>query len=63
MYRNDMPSQGFQIGELLVTLLALFVTVTVITVNFEAKFMLERFVAFVTFHFHLPRVFQLFVIM
>jgi hypothetical protein len=63
MYRNDMPSQGFQIGELLVTLLALFVTVTVITLNFEAKFMLERFVAFVTFHFHLPRVFQLFVIM
>ena len=62
MYGNDMPSQGFQIGELLVTLLALFVTVTVITVNFEAKFMLERFVAFVTFHFHLPRVFQLFVI-
>ena len=63
MYGNDMPSQGFQIGELLVTLLALFVTVTVITVNFEAKFMLERFVAFVTFHFLLPRVFQLFVIM
>ena len=63
MYRNDMPSQGFQIGELLVTLLALFVTMTVITVNFEAKFMLERFVAFVTFHFHLPRVFQFFVIM
>ena len=63
MYGNDMPSQGFQIGELLVTLFALFVTVTVITVNFEAKFMLERFVAFVTFHFHLPRVFQLFVIM
>ena len=58
-----MPSQGFQIGELLVTLLALFVTVTVITVNFEAKFMLERFVAFVTFHFLLPRMFQLFVIM
>ena len=63
MYGNDMPSQGFQIGKLLVTLLALFVTVTVITVNFEAKFMLERFVAFVTFHFHLPRVFQFFVIM
>ena len=63
MYGNDMPSQGFQIGELLVTLLALFVTVTVITVNFEAKFMLERFVAFVTFHFHLSRVLQLFVIM
>ena len=62
MYGNDMPSQGFQIGELLVTLLALFVTVTVITMNFEAKFMLERFVAFVTFHFHFPRVFQLFVI-
>ena len=32
------------------TLLALFVTVTVIFMNFEAKFMLERFVAFVTFH-------------
>ena len=63
MYGNDMPSQGFQIGELLVTLLALFVTVTVILMNFEAKFMLEGFVAFFTFHFHLPRMFQLFVIM
>ena len=58
-----MSSQGFQIGELFVTLFALFVTVTVISVNFETQFMLERFVAFVTFHFHLPRVFQLFVIM